>query len=481
MRWKFVAGILGAFTFVLGLVLALPMLVALIYRESCAGGFALSMLVATIVGGAVWLSFRRYREEINLKEGLFIVAGAWFFACLFGALPFYFCGVFDNFTDCFFETCSGFTTTGATVLTDIEAQQKGILFWRSFTHWLGGMGIIVLSIAILPLIGVGGMQLFRAEVPGPTADKIKPRIAETARILWLVYVGLSVFETLLLMLGGMDFFDALCHTFGTMATGGFSTKNASIGHYDSSYIHYVIAIFMFLAGVNFALHFAAVRGNFKAYLKDNEFRIYTSIIVVMTIMGSLVLIFQTDKSVSVSIRDTFFQIVAFITTTGYSTSDYELWPFGGQILLLILMFVGGSTGSTGGGVKVMRHVLMFKQAYNELYMLVHPHAVRVIKYGKTTVSPAVMRSIWSFLFLYLFLFALASIIMGMLGHDPLTATTTVASAIGNIGPGFGHIGPTENYAHFGVAAKWLLSMCMLIGRLEVYTVVILFAPAFWRK
>ncbi len=481
MRWKFVAGILGAFTFALGLLLGVPTLVAMIYGESCVYGFAWSMLITMAVGAVFWLVFRRHKEEINLREGMFIVAGAWFLACCFGALPFYFCGVFDNFTDAFFETCSGFTTTGATVMTDIEIHQKGILFWRSFTHWLGGMGIIVLSIAILPLIGVGGMQLFRAEVPGPTADKIKPRIAETARILWLVYVGLSVFETLLLMLGGMELFDALCHTFGTMATGGFSTKNASIGHYDSSYIHYVISIFMFLAGVNFALHFAAVRGNIRAYFRDTEFRIYTAIVVAMSAMGAVVLIVQTDTSVAHGIRDSIFQILSFITTTGYGTANYEIWPFGAQILLLLLMMIGGSTGSTGGGIKIMRHAMMFKQAYNELYLLVHPRAVRVIKYGKKPVNRAVISSIWSFLFLYLLLFAIASLIMGMLGHDPLTACTAVAATIGNIGPGFGAVGPAENYAHFQPFAKWLLSICMLIGRLEVYTVVILFAPAFWKK
>jgi len=481
MRFRFLAGILGIFTAAIGLTMAAPLAVSLIYRDGSAWALALSMAVSVGAGILLWLPNRGRREEINLREGMLIVSFAWIIACFSGALPFYFGGVFETFTDCLFESASGFTTTGASVLSDIESVPKGLLFWRSFTHWLGGMGIILLSIAILPLIGVGGLQLFRAEVPGPTADKIKPRIAETARTLWLVYAGLSAVEAVLLLFGGMDLFEALCHTFGTMATGGFSTKNASIGYYDSAFIHYVITLFMFLAGVNFALHFTALRGNIRAFWRDTEFRVYVSIILFFTLFQAVILSGQAGKSIFQSLRYGVFQVVSIVTTTGYSTADFEAWPKAAVVVMLLLMFVGGCTGSTGGGIKVMRLTMMFKQVYNELFLLVHPHAVKLPKYGKSVVPAEVMRSIWSFFFLYFFLLGVGTFCIGLLGYDVLTAVTSVAATIGNIGPGLGAIGPAENYAHFPMVGKWILTFCMLLGRLEIYTVIILIYPAFWKK
>lgn len=479
MRLRFVMGIMGALTAVLGLSMLAPLVVALIDGDGTALPFIVTIALTFVVGSALFFPNRGFRHEINLREGMFIVAASWAMACLIGALPFWFSGSIHTFTDCFFESTSGFTTTGSTILTTFEHLPRSILFWRSFTHWLGGMGIVVLSIAILPLIGVGGLQLFRAEVPGPTADKIRPRIAETARILWLVYVAFTVAETLLLRWGGMDWFDAFCHTFGTLATGGFSTKHASIGHFNP-FIQYVVAVFMMLAGVNFALHYAALRGDWRAFWRDTEFRVYMTVLGGVSAMVFLFLAFQGGGAEE-SIRHALFQVVSLVTTTGYCTTDYELWPFGAQGLLLLMLFVGGCTGSTGGGIKVMRHTMLIKQAYSELFLLVHPRAVKVPKYGRTVVQQSVMRSIWSFFFIYMGIFGIGTVVMASLGMDLLSAPMAVIACLGNIGPGFGTVGPMDNFAHIAPAGKWFLSLCMVTGRLEVYTVLVLFSPAFWKK
>ncbi|MCB1152870.1 MAG: TrkH family potassium uptake protein [Deltaproteobacteria bacterium] len=481
MRYRFVFSTLGALTLAIGVMLLAPLIVALIYRETAGVGIGMAMLLSVAGGFLVWRVFSAEALEINLREGMFIVSCAWVIAFTIGALPYYFTGTFAHFTDCFFESASGFTTTGASVSTDIEAMPKCILFWRAMTHWLGGMGIILLSVAILPLIGVGGMQLFRAEVPGPTADKITPRVAETARMLWLVYFGLTVIEVVLLMLGGMPLFDSICHSFATVATGGFSTKNASIGHYQSSYIHFVISLFMFLAGMNFALHYAVVTGRFRTAIRDNELRLYTIIVLAASALCSIMLIKDLNTPVFTAIRDGIFQVLSIITTTGFATADYEIWSPAAQSLILLLFFIGGCTGSTGGGPKVMRIDVLLRQAYNELFFLVHPRAVKPPKYGREVIPGKVLRSIWSFFFLYMGVFGIGMLMMGLMEVDILTASTSVASALGNIGPAFGTTGPTENYAHIPMMGKWVLIFCMLLGRLEIYTILILFAPAFWRK
>ena len=410
-----------------------------------------------------------------------MVTFGWLFFSLFGSLPFLLSGAIPSFTDAFFETMSGFSTTGATILTDIEVLPMGILFWRSLTHWIGGMGIIVLSLAILPFLGVGGMQLFKAEVPGPVADKLTPRITETAKILWAVYVLITAAETVLLMFGGMTLFDALCHSFGTMATGGYSTKNASIGAFNSAYIDYVVIFFMLLAGINFALHFRVLRGDIKAYFRNQEFLVFFSIIGMAFLLIGLDTFFGQYPDTELAVRKTLFQVVAILTTTGYGTADYELWAFSSQLILFFLMFVGGCAGSTGGGMKVMRIHLLVKFVFSEITRLLHPHAVVPVRIGKNVVPREVVTNVVGYFILFMLLFIFGVLIMAALGMDIVTAFGAVAASLGNIGPGLGEVGPTDNYAHLPVMGKWVLAILMLAGRLEVFTVVILFSPSYWRK
>jgi trk system potassium uptake protein TrkH len=410
-----------------------------------------------------------------------IVALGWSAVGLFGALPFYFEGPFPTLADAFFESVSGFTTTGASVLTEIEPLSHGALFWRSLIQWIGGMGIIVLSIAILPFLGVGGMQLYKAEVPSPVPDKLQPRIRDTAAILWKVYLLFTAVETLLLWAGGMSLYDALCHALTTMPTGGFSTKNASMAHFDSVYLDLVVTVFMVLAGINFSLHYQLLRGKPLAFWQDAECRYFLGILLVLTVIVSLDIWRTVYTSLLEALRHGFFQIVSIMTTTGFATADYEKWPAMSQVILFLCMFLGASAGSTGGGMKILRIMLCFKFCYLELFKLIHPHAVGRVKVGGKTVSMEVMRSVFGFLALYLILFGTCAILLAGLGVDFTTALGAVAATIGNIGPGFGMVGPAENYAQIPYLGKWLLIWCMLLGRLEIYTVIILLVPEFYRK
>jgi trk system potassium uptake protein TrkH len=376
---------------------------------------------------------------------------------------------------------SGFTTTGSTILTDIEAMPASLLLWRSMTQWFGGMGIIVLSLAILPMLGVGGMQLFKAEVPGPTADRLKPRIQDTAKLLWGVYVLLTIAEIMLLMAGSMSFFDALNHAFTTMATGGFSTRNASVAAYDSAYIDWVITLFMFLAGVNFSLHYLGLRGRFMDYVRNEEFRFYLALVVSGTALVVLFNAWGVYPSFWDNLRYSAFQIVSIITTTGFGTADYELWPVICQYLLVIAMFVGGCAGSTGGGIKVARMLLLAKHAHVQLYRLIHPRAVKLVKLGDRPVEKEVMQSILGFFALYMAVFVTASFIMAGTGMDLLSAGGSVIATLSNIGPGVGTVGPIDNFAHVSAFGKITLSLCMLLGRLELFTVLVLLFPTFWHK
>jgi trk system potassium uptake protein TrkH len=409
------------------------------------------------------------------------VAIGWTAVGLFGALPFYMGDGYFTFTDAVFESVSGFTTTGASILTNIESLPKGLVFWRSFIQWLGGMGIIVLSVAILPFLGVGGMQLYKAEVPSPVPDKLKPRIRDTAMILWKVYALLSLAQVILLMLGGMNLYDALCHTFTTMPTGGFSTKNSSVAFFGSVYFDCVFIFFMILAGINFSLHYQMLRGNALAFWQDSECRFFIGAVALTTLVVSLNIFGRVYETIGGALRYGAFQVVSIITTTGYGTADYEQWPVMSQLIILLLMFLGASAGSTGGGMKCLRIMLCFKYCYKELFSLIHPHAVTHIKIAGKPVADDVMRSVLGFLVLYVGLFALSSILLAGLGADFTTSITAVASCIGNIGPGFGMVGPVENYAQIPFLGKWLLIWCMLLGRLEIFTLIILVVPEFWRK
>ncbi len=482
MRFRYTMYVVGAIICSVGLTMLFPLLFSLYYQDAGILPLAESMLITMAAGFALVLIFRTPDPGVmKHREGMAIVAIGWFAAGVVGALPFWLAGTFPHAVDGIFESVSGFTTTGASVLTDIEAVPRGLLMWRSLTHWLGGMGIIVLSLAILPFLGVGGMQLYKAEVPGPTPDKLSPRIKDTALILWKVYLLFTLVEIVLLCFGGMNLFDSICHTFGTMATGGFSTKNTSVAYYNSAYIDWIITIFMFLAGANFSLHFFALRGKPLVLWKDPEFRFYTFATLLSILAVTVCIYGKNYQSIWQSLRYASFQVVSICTTTGFATADYEIWPFLPQAILFFLMFLGGSAGSTGGGIKCMRMMVLCRHAYHELIRLVHPRAVKYVKLGGKPVPPEVISGVWGFFVLYLALFVLASFIMAALGQDVLTSFASVAACIGNIGPGLGTVGPTENYAHIPQMGKWVLTFCMLLGRLEIFTVLILFVPEFWRK
>lgn len=455
---------------------------AYFHEQHALTGFAFSSTLLVGFGAFFVLLYRNAKSEsLSTRDGFLLVALSWLAASVGGALPYVISGSIPSFADAFFETTSGFSTTGASILTNVEALPHSILFWRSLTHWLGGMGIVVLAVAVLPLLGVGGMQLIKAEAPGPTVDKITPRITATAKYLWYIYVLFTVLETVLLMLGGMNLYDALTHTFGTVATGGFSVRAASIAYYNSPYIDWVITVFMILAGVNFALHFKLLTGRFKSLFSDSELKGYLLIIFVSTAIIAFDLYGTFYDTIADSLRYAAFQVATFITTTGYATADYEKWPYLAQIILFFLMFIGGCSGSTGGGIKVIRIITLLKQAINEMKYLVHPRGVFIIKLSKHPVKKDIVYAVSGFFFLYISLLLVVTVIVASSGTDVITSFTTSLATVGNIGPGFGMVGPTENYAFYPDYVKWTLSAAMIIGRLEIYTILVLFTPAFWKR
>ena len=428
----------------------IPTLLALYYGEMIAlAAFAITLASMLLVALPPLFLFRKIKDDVlSPRDGFLFVSVSWIVASLFGALPFWIAQTIPNFADAYFETMSGFTTTGASILTNIEALSQSMLFWRSLTHWLGGMGIVVLTVAILPLLGIGGLQLIRAEAPGPSVDKITPRITETAKIFWLVYLGFTIAETLLLMLGGMNLFDALTHTFGTLATGGFSPKNSSVGHYPSAYLHGVITVFMILAGMNFVLHYKLLIGNLRDVWRDDEWRWYLAIFFIATAIISASLYRSHYQTIGECIQYASFQAASILTTTGYATADFEKWPHLAQIVLFILMFIGGCAGSTGGGIKVIRLLTLFKKAINEMRYLLHPRGIFILRINDKPIKKDIVYAISGFFFLYIWLLLLTTLIVASSGQNILTSISAALVTVGNIGPGFGKIGPTENYAFF---------------------------------
>ena len=472
-----------------GLSMLIPTVISWSFSEPDLSGQLQSMIICLVVGIPFWLITRRSRA-LNSKDGFAIVSFAWLIVAFAGSLPFYLSGTIPNFTDAWFEAMSGVTTTGATIIGNpttlpnlpngIESMPHGILFWRSFLQWIGGMGIIVFTIAILPLLGVGGVQLFKAEVPGPVADKIRPRVKETAKILWMVYVGFTFLQFLLLGFAGMPWFDSICHAFTTMPTGGFSTQNASIAAYSNPLIHYIIIFFMFIAGVNFTLHFRAITGNFKSYFKDYEFKVYFFILFFATTF----IFFNISYSESDLSHNTFqislFQSLALMTGTGYANANYELWPFFSQLLLFFMMFFGAMGGSTSGGMKIARVILLIKYAASETRRMLHSRAIIPIRIGDRTISDDVIRNTLGFFLIYLSFFMITALVLTALNFDFLSSLSAAASAIGNVGPAFGAFGPTDNYALLHPIGKWMMTFCMLLGRLEIFTIMVLFSRTFWR-
>ncbi|WP_417590017.1 TrkH family potassium uptake protein [Owenweeksia hongkongensis] len=475
-----IASIMGTLLILVSGMMAISIFVALYYREAW-----LNLLIASSVTAAAGITLRLMRDDKNRdvrkRDGFLIVSMGWLLMSLFGSLPFVIGGAIPDFIDAFFETVSGFTTTGATILTDIEAMPKALLFWRSMTHWLGGMGIIVLTIAILPLLGVGGMQLFVAESPGVTPDKMHPRITETAKRLWIIYFALTAIEAVMLWIAGMGLFDAVNHAMATMATGGFSTKNASIAFYDSPAIHYIITLFMFLAGVNFTMLYFGFTGKVGRIFKNEEFRVYALNMLIMSIIVSFGLAVYGDYGVEEAIRSGFFQVASIITTTGFITDNYLLWPNFLIMIIFVLFFSGGSTGSTSGGLKTMRVIVMIKNSLLELRRQIHPTAVIPVRFNGKAVPQNITNTIAAFVLIYLIIFFGGTLVMSMIGLDFMSAVGSVAASLGNIGPGLGSVGPVDNFAHIVPEGKLFLSFLMLMGRLELFTILILFMPYFWRN
>jgi trk system potassium uptake protein TrkH len=478
---KMIFRTLGALLLIEGAFMLLCIPMSIFYcHENCLS-LLYSGLITSFVGGIIFFfSGKNLKKHIGKRDGYIIVSMTWIVISLFGTLPFLISGAIPSFTDAFFETMSGFTTTGASILTDIEALPRGILFWRSMTHWIGGMGIIVLSVAILPALGIGGMQLYAAEMPGPTKDKLHPRITQTAKRLWGIYVLFTIAETILLMTGGMDLFDALCHTFGTVATGGFSTQNTSIAGY-SPFIQYVIIVFMIFAGTNFTLHYMALHGRIRRIFKNEEFRAYLITIAITGLAITLGLTLSSGEPFTSAFRKSLFQVVSIITTTGFITDDYILWPMAMWFIVFLLMFVGGMAGSTGGGIKIVRHLLLFKNSSMELKRVLHPHAIIPVRLSGKIVSQDIIYKIMAFFLIYFIIFGIGSLVMTLLGLDYESAIGASIATLGNIGPGIGQVGPIGNYAAIPLFGKWFLSFLMLLGRLELFTVLILLSPSFWRK
>jgi trk system potassium uptake protein TrkH len=478
MKFSNITYTLSGLWLLLSVFYILPLGFSVYYQDGLHLIFASQMAGMTLLSLSL-RSFMKRPTELTLREGFLTVTLSWITLSLLGSIPFMVSGFIPSLTDAFFETISGFTTTGASVLTNIEALPKSLLLWRDMTQWLGGMGVIALAVAIFPYLGVGGVQLFKAEVPGPIKDKISPRISETARILWVVYLLFTIAETILLMLGGLSFFESLCTTFGTLATGGFSPRNSSIGAYPSPYVHYIVTLFMFIAGVNFSLHYWALKGKLGHYFKNSEFRFFGMIICIA--LGLIVAArWRGGENFSEELlRGSLFQTISILTTTGFVTHDYEQWPFVTQIILLALMFIGGCTTSTGGGIKNVRVLVLFKEMGSELRKLFHPRGIFPVKIGDKPVPGNIVSNVVVFIALYILIFFFGVLAMAGLGLDIDTSIGAVAATLGNVGPGIGAVGPIDNYSHIPTLGKWLLSFLMMTGRLEIFTVLVIFTRHFW--
>ncbi|MDY9925399.1 TrkH family potassium uptake protein [Methanosarcina sp.] len=476
MNIKIVFYVLGGLLRLLGMLMVVPLGVSYYYGENLTP-FLVSIVI-TVLTGLILLSYKT-DEDWMRKEGFAIVALGWLAAAVFGAIPFVLEGISP--LNSLFESMSAFTTTGSTILTDIESYPKGILFWRSMMQWLGGMGIIVLFIAILPKLGVAGRQLFRAEAPGPTEDKLKPRIRETAKILWMVYFVISFVEVIALLLAGLSLYDAVTHTFTTMACGGFSPYGLSIETFNSPLVEFIITFFMFIAGANFALHYRAIYVDKDFLLRDDEFRFYTALTLAATGLLTLLLYRDLGTGLFDSFRLSIFQVVSIMTTTGFATTDFNLWSESGKMVLLLVMFVGGCAGSTGGGIKVVRVLMLLRHGRVELFKALHPRAVRSVKFNNKNVPDEVINSIFSFVVIYLLIFISSALILSVLGMDIISSITASIATLGNVGPGLNVVGPMGTFDPIPPLGKLILIANMWIGRLEVYTVIVLFTPEFWNK
>jgi len=488
---KIITYFLGFLLIINGGFMLLCALLSFFYSDGITSSLLMSGLIVFFTGLVMLFLNKNHDKQINKREGYLVVVLGWLFMILSGTVPYILTGTIEGFSNIFFETTSGYTATGSTIINNVEILPEGILFWRSITHWLGGMGMIVFAIAILPLLGIGGMQLFSAESPGPSTDKLHPRITDTAKRLWLIYVSYTLIETVCLKLAGMSFFDALNHSMSNIASGGFSTKNASLGHWNSNpLIQYIVIFFMFVAGTNFILSYFGFKLNFRKIFNDEEFKVYSLLIIVFTVSVAIILYFSTEflivnedqfSRVEAIFRHSLFQVVSIITTTGFVTADYTAWS---PLLLLLffgMMFLGGSAGSTSGGFKIMRHLLIIRNGILQFKKILHPHAILPLRYNKTSVSSEISHNILGFFIVYMLSFMIGTIVFAFLGLDFESALGVSASSLGNVGPSIGMFGPTNTFYELPLLAKWWSSFLMLLGRLELFTVLIIFTPYFWNN
>ncbi len=475
--------VIGGLLFIMGVLMLTSVGFAIYYQEDLFPILISSGLTLMIGGGLKYFTKSSKNAEIRKRDGYLIVTFSWISMALFATLPYLISGAIPDISNAFFESMSGLSTTGASILDNIEDLPRNILFWRSMTQWLGGMGIIVLTVAILPMLGIGGMELFVAEAPGPTKDKIHPRIKETAKRLWIIYLALTITETVLLMFAGMDFYDAINHSLTTNSTGGFSTKQDSVGYFNSPMIEYIMVIFMFLAGTNFTLLYFGLKGKFKNILKNDEFKWYLMAVIGLVVVLTPIVYYHESTTYSFydSFRAVLFQTVSVITTTGYASGDFTTWGPLPEFVFFLLLFSGASAGSTSGGIKIVRIVLLVKNGFLEFKRRLHPNAIIPVHLNKEPVSNTIIYNLLAFIFLYLFIFTIGSLLMTAFGVDLLESLSTVATSLGNVGPGIGDYGPSHSFSALPSSAKWLLSFLMLFGRLELFTVALILTPYFWKR
>lgn len=474
--------ILGILLMVFSIALLPPMVVSLIYQDGALSAFALALGINFGVGAVCWFPVRNRHQDLKTRDGFVVTVLFWLVLAVSGAMPFMLSESMNlSFTDAFFESLSGWTTTGATVITGIDLLPESILFYRQLLQWLGGMGIIVLAVAILPMLGIGGMQLYRTETPGPMKDsKLTPRITETAKTLWYIYLALTIACAIGFYLAGMSAFDAICHAFSTVAIGGFSTHDASIGFFDSPLIESVAIFFMIISAFNFALHFYAWR--FKSithYFQDSEVKVLLTVLVLAAIVTFTTLVISNSYEPDEALRFGLFELVSIATTTGFATADFTLWPIFLPFLLFFLAFMGGCAGSTGGGLKVIRVLLIYKQGSREMKRLIHPNAIIPIRIGGRPIDDRVVEAVWGFFSVYLMLYIIMTVLLLATGLDFVTAFSAVGACINNLGPGLGEV--AAHYGDISDFAKWVLSFAMLLGRLEIFTLLVLLTPTFWRQ
>lgn len=480
MNFKMILKSLGVVVSIEALCMLPSLIVSLIYQQGDARSFLYSIIITIAVGVLLFL-IRPKSTNFYARDGFAVVALSWILMSLFGSLPFLFSGAIPSPIDAFFETVSGFSTTGSTILQDIESLPKGILFWRSFTHWIGGMGVLVLTLAVLPTVGASSFHIMKAEATGPSTEKLVPKLGQTAKILYAIYTVMTTMQVILLLVAKMPLYDALIHAFGSAGTGGFSNRNLSVGAYGNVAIEVIITVFCFLFGINFSLYFQILKGNFRNFFKDEEFRFYLGTVVVSILFITIQLLSKGVFNLGESLRHSSFQVVNTITTTGYSSTDFNLWPSFSKLILLILMFFGASAGSTGGGMKCIRIILLLKAARREVARIIHPRAIHTVKSGGKVVDEDILSETKTFFFIHMAIFAVSFLLVSLEGKDLTSTVTSVIATLSNVGPGLEIVGPTGNFADFSVLSKFVFSFCMIAGRLELIPMLILFSPQAWKK